>query len=106
MFPGGILTTQVYFRVFKTEKDIMVAVCDADIIGKNFSDGKRKLEINEHFYKGTLGTLDDGIQAMNDATIVNVIGEKIVTKMIQDGIINEHSVIRICGIPHVQLICV
>ncbi len=84
----------------------MVAVCDADIIGKEFSDGKKKLEIKETFYKGTLGTLEDGIHAMNAATIVNVLGEKIITKMIDDGMISEHSVIRICGIPHVQIICV
>jgi len=83
----------------------MVAVCDADILGKKFSDGKRKLNIEENFYKGTLGTLEDGIQAMNGATIVNVLGEKIVTKMIDDGIISEHSVIRICGVPHAQIIC-
>lgn len=84
----------------------MVAVCDADIIGKKFSDGNRQLEIKENFYKGTLGTLEDGIQAMNEATIVNVLGEKIITKMIEDGIISELSVIHICGIPHVQIICV
>jgi hypothetical protein len=84
----------------------MVAVCDADILGKKFSDGKRKLEIKENFYKGILGTLEDGIQAMNDATIVNVLGEKIIAKMITEGLISEHSVIRICGVPHVQIICV
>jgi len=92
--------TKVYFRVFKTEKDIMVAVCDADIVGKKFSDGKSKLNIEENFYKGTLGTL-----AMNGATIINVLGEKIISKMIDDGIISEHSVICICGVPHAQIIC-
>ncbi|WP_287585301.1 DUF424 domain-containing protein [Candidatus Borrarchaeum sp.] len=97
--------TKVYFRVFKTEKDIMVAVCDADILGKKFSDGKSKLNIEENFYKGTLGTLEDGIQAMNGATIINVLGENIISKMIDDGIISEHSVICICGVPHAQIIC-
>ena len=30
----------------------VVAVCDSDIIGKRFDEGKRQLDIRENFYKG------------------------------------------------------
>ena len=39
------------YNIFKQNKDVLLAICDEDILGKTFSDGELEITISE-FYKG------------------------------------------------------
>ncbi len=85
-------------------KEFVVAVCDADILGKTFREGRLKIEVKESFYGGRLVTLEEAIEALKTASIGNIVGREIVECAIREGIIHEEAVIWIAGQPHAQFV--
>ena len=81
----------------------VVAICDSELLGKTFEEGKFQLYVKENFYKGkekteeeTIGIMKDMIR--EDATF-NIVGEKSVNLAIKAGIIEKESVEKIDNIP-------
>lgn len=89
-------------RIIKSYRDIVV-ICDSNLIGKKFEEGKFQIEIKENFFKGEEKTEQEAakiIQAMqfNDASF-NIAGEESVALALKMGIISEASVKTIQGVP-------
>lgn len=99
-----VYTMRVYLKIRRVQKDVVVAVCDENLLGKKFEEGKLRLHIKEDFYGGQLVSIKEGIDAIKEATIANIVGENIIRKLIEEGLIIEEAVIKIAGIPHVQII--
>ena len=91
----------MFLKIHKSYRDV-VAVCDSDLIGKRFEEGKFQLDIKENFYKGEEKSEEFIIQIMKkmsreDATF-NIIGKNSVQTAIKAGIINENAVGEIQGV--------
>jgi len=92
-----------WVKIHRTEKDTVLAVCDEELIGKKFEEGDLSLHVSETFYRGEkMGS--DVIELFDHATIINLVGEKIVRLSIEKGWVSEDGVIKISGIPHAQVI--
>lgn len=91
-------------KIFKVGSDIMVAVCDKDIIGRSFKEGRLRLEVKEAFYRGALVSFEDAIEEIKKSTIANIVGNDIVSKAINCKLIHESIVLRISGVSHAQII--
>ena len=92
----------MFVKITKSCRDI-VAICDSDLIGKKFEEGKFQLNVKENFYKGEEIPEEktiDIIQKMSqeDATF-NIVGEKSVNCALKAGIISKESIKKIQGIP-------
>jgi len=82
----------------------IVAICDAELLGKKFEQGKLQLEVKKEFYGGEKKTEEDMIDIVNflaaeDATF-NIIGPKSINVALKTGIISKEGIIKIQGIPH------
>ena len=82
---------------------IVVALCDSNLIGKKFEEGKRQLHLRENFYKEREVTKEEAIkiikqEILNDATF-NIVGENAVSAAISSGLIEKSSTDSIGGIP-------
>lgn len=93
-------------NVIKTYRDV-VAVCDKELLGKKFEEGKFQLDIKESFYKGKETSEEDLIKIMKsfsreDATF-NIVGKKSVATALKAGIVSEDDVGKIKGIPFVLI---
>lgn len=95
---------QVYLKQTQQGEDFVVAICDHDILGKSFEEGDCCLHVNERFYKGRLVSLEEGLAAMEQATIANIVGERIVAGALKSKLIHERGILRIQNVPHAQLI--
>jgi len=92
-------------KVVRTKFDVLVAICDEDIVGKEIEIEKGfKVVANERFYKEKLIDELEALKLMEEATIGNLLGEKIVNLAIEKSIISPESVILIGGIPHAQFV--
>ncbi|MCD6575620.1 MAG: DUF424 family protein [Nanoarchaeota archaeon] len=80
-------------------EEIVVAVCDKNLLGKEFDFFK----ISEHFFKGELMEIEDAIKELEKATIANIVGGEIISKLIEKGIIEKENVKETNGIPHAQI---
>lgn len=94
----------VYLKETRREDEYIVAICDKEILGENFEEGERQLHVSEYFYKGELVSLEEGLQAMERATIANIVGEKIVSGALKAQLIHKNGIIRIQNVPHAQLV--
>lgn len=82
----------------------VVAIADAELIGKKFEEGKAQLEVKEGFYKGekeyseteALNIIED--MRKEDATF-NIVGKNSVNLALKARIITEDEVGKIQGIP-------
>ena len=94
-------------KVIQTYRDI-VAICDSELLGKIFEQGKFQIDVKESFFKGeemnksqTIEVIKD--MAMEDATF-NIIGKKSVECAIEAGLVSKESVKVIQGIPFVLIL--
>ncbi len=95
---------QVYLNQMHREGEYVVAICDQNLLGASFEEGDRCIHISERFYKGRLVTVEEGLAAMEKATIANIVGETIVSEALKAQLIHERGIIRIQNIPHAQVV--
>lgn len=95
---------KVYVKTVTQGRDMLVAVCDEEILGKTLEGGKVPFKVSEGFYKGTLGEVDEAIAAMKQATICNLVGKKIVEAAVECNMVHERAIIYFGDVPHAQIV--
>ena len=96
--------SKVYVKTVVRGKDMVVAVCDEEILGKTLEGGRVPFKVSEGFYRGTLGEVDEAIAAMKQATICNLVGKAIVEAAIDCNMVHERAVIYFGDVPHAQIV--
>ena len=88
----------------KVGGNILLAVCDCELLGKTLREGKIVFHIKDEFYNGRKATVDEAIGMINNSTIVNLVGKCCVEKAIKEGYVHPEAVIKIEGVPHAQIV--
>lgn len=78
-------------------------VCDEKLLGKRLKDGRFNLDVRESFYGGKKASVEKCIEALQCATVANLLGS-IVNSAIEVGMIDRGSVLTIQGVPHAQFV--
>lgn len=91
-------------KIYRVRGEILVAVCDSEIVGKIFREGELKLEISEKFYGTEEFDEEDVKRALRNATIANLSGEKAVSLGVKLGIISKDRILYIDKCPHAQMV--
>mgnify|MGYP000542395452 CR=1 FL=1 len=92
-------------KVFYTKYDIVVAICDENLIDREIrTKDKLKVKISKSFYGGQLINEAEALKLMRRATIGNLIGRRIVELAEKNGFIEKENIILINGIPHAQFV--
>lgn len=94
----------VYVKVRRWTKCVLVAICDADLLGKVLKEGDITFEVREEFYKGSRATVEEAIEQLKNCTIANLVGLKIVEAAIKEKLVHPEAVLKISGIPHAQIV--
>jgi hypothetical protein len=85
-------------------KCVLLALCDADLLGKTLKQGKIVFHIREDFYKGSLVSLEEAMDLVRQSTIVNMVGPRIVETAMENGLVHPDAVLEIDGVPHAQIV--
>lgn len=89
-------------KIHKSYRDI-VAVCDSDLLGKQFDAGQRILEVRESFYNGDEKTEKQLIKLMKDLdkedVTFNIVGKDSVNAALKAGVISKEGIKTMKGIP-------
>lgn len=91
-------------RTIRSGRDTLVAVCDAEILGKTLGGGRAPFKVSERFYKGTLAAIEEALEAMSKATICNIVGKRIVEAAIEACMVQKAAVIYFGDVPHAQIV--
>lgn len=91
-------------KVYRVQREVLVAVCDADLVGNVFTSGDFRIEVKEEFYgKEEVGE-EEVKGALEGATIANITGEKAVKLAIKLGIVDKDNVLKIGDCWHAQMV--
>lgn len=94
-------------KVFRTDTEIVVAVCDEDLLGREIRDPELgiTIRIDPDFYGGELLEFDEVLELLREATVANIIGNNIVEKLVEAGYIDSSSQVSVIGgVKHVQVV--
>lgn len=93
---------EISIKIYETHPRI-IAVCDSNLLGKNFEEGKVQIEIREDFYKGNFYSLEEAEKILKklseDYCSFNIVGEKSIEIAIKLNLINKENILYIRGIP-------
>jgi hypothetical protein len=92
----------MFIKIHKSCRTV-VALCDSELLGKKFDEGKRQIDVRETFYRGDEVNEEQAInilrtQAMEDATF-NIVGKKSIDAALKAGVITKKGIAKIKDIP-------
>jgi hypothetical protein len=81
----------------------VVAICDSEILGKKFEEGRLQLDLSGSFFMGEEKTEEEvreiiEDQKREDATF-NIAGEKACRLALEAGLIDQSGISRVDGVP-------
>ena len=93
----------IKMRIYRTSGEVLLAACDSELLGREFSEGDLRLKISV-FYDGILVGRDELVRNLRMATIANIVGEEVVGIAVEEGFVDRNCVIKVDGIPHAQMV--
>jgi uncharacterized protein len=95
---------EVYVNLKKSGRNVVLAMCDSEVLGKTLREGKIVFHVKEEFYNGGRVTLEDALDMIENSTIVNMVGKNCVENAIAKGYVHPQAVLNIEGVPHAQIV--
>ena len=63
-----------------------------------------KLDVRPDFYKGCASSIREALHEIDAADIANLVGKGIIEAAVREGLVDPSAIVRIAGVPHVQII--
>ncbi|PJE81584.1 hypothetical protein COU58_01400 [Candidatus Pacearchaeota archaeon CG10_big_fil_rev_8_21_14_0_10_32_42] len=96
----------MFVNIIESYRNV-VAIADEDLIGKQFFDGKKQLDVKESFYKGENAKplsaeeiKEIMIKYSKEDSTFNIVGKNSIACALEVEIISEGSIMKIGGIPY------
>lgn len=86
----------------RTDRGLLVAACDTDVLGKTFQNGDVEFTVNEEFYGGEETDENAVRESLASADIANIVGHDVVSLAIDAGLVDEANILELDGTVHAQ----
>jgi hypothetical protein len=98
---------QVSIKTHRAQGQVVVAMCDVELVGRKLKDGRITITLNEGFYAGEFFDEDEtGIfNLIRGASSYNIFGERAIGVAMRYNLVDRTTVRVIDGIPHAQVYC-
>ena len=90
---------QFSVRVTDYQKNVMLNICDAELLGKNIVQDDLNMHISESYYGEKIVEAEEAKTLLKNSSIINMVGEDTVSMSIELGIGSENGVKKISGVP-------
>ncbi len=94
----------VYVKLTKIGENVLLAICDVELLDKTLRQDKIVFQIKSEFYNGGKTTVEEAIAMIKNSNIVNMVGSKCVERAVQKGYVHPEAVLHIEGVPHAQIV--
>ena len=86
-------------KVISASGNLMLNICDSELVDKTFHDGETKIKINPNYYAERNVDEHEAKNLLTKCNSINMVGEKTVSLATSLGIGSEKSIRHIEGIP-------
>ncbi|HEY1198560.1 MAG TPA: DUF424 family protein [Thermoplasmata archaeon] len=96
----------VVMRVHRVRSEVVVAACDADLLGRDLpvGDKGRTVKVSAQFYGERRVSREELLWALERATIANLLGERVMKLATEGGFVSAEGVGTLGGVPHAEII--
>lgn len=93
----------MYLKIHEGPNGEVVAVCDAELLGRVIADGRHRLDLEKFgsFYAGKKVGKQEAVAALRGAKNANLVGKKSLEAAAEAGL-DTSGAIDIGGVPHLQ----
>ena len=86
-------------RVSEYQKNVMLNICDADLLGKNIVQDELTVHISEAYYGKKIVEVDEAKTLLKNSSIINMVGKDTISLAVDLGIGSENGVKVISDVP-------
>ena len=86
-------------KIINASGNLMLNICDPELVNKTVHDGNTEIKINPSYYAQKDVDEHEAKNLLEKCTSINMVGEKTISLAISLGIGSEKSIRRIEGIP-------
>ena len=90
---------QFSVRVTEYQKNMMLNICDAELLGKKITQNELNIHISESYYGERLVEKDEARDLLKQSSIINMVGKETISLSIELGVGSENGIKKISGIP-------
>jgi len=90
---------QFSVKVTDYQKNLMLNICDIDLLGKNIVEDELNMNISKSYYGEKIIEHEEAKHLLKNASIINMVGEKTVSLSLELGVGNENGIKKVGGIP-------
>ena len=90
-------------RLYRTERDVLVAAADEELIGRTLPFGKAEVAISAGFYGNETVSESDLTDMLRSCTVANLMGTRTVGLARRLGLVMDGNVLDLAGVPHAQM---
>jgi len=95
----------VVMRVHRVRAEVVVAACDADLLGRDLRVGVegRTVKVTAQFYGERRVSREELLFALERATIANLLGERVLRLAVEGGFVTPEGTGTLGGVPHAEI---
>ena len=90
---------QFSVKVTDYQKNLMVNICDIDLLGKNIVQDKLNMNISKSYYGEKIIEHEEAKSLLKKASIINMAGKSTVSLSLGLGVGSENGVKTVGGVP-------
>lgn len=94
--------TSLLLNERETDEGLLVSVCDADVLGKEFENGDVSLTVDPQFYDGDAVDEENIVESLARCSVANIVGTRAVDVAIEHGFVDEQNVLEFEETRHAQ----
>ena len=83
---------------------LVLAACDECVLGCSYAEGKLRLKVHESFYRDEVVSDTTFMSMMQEADIMNLVGESTISIAVSEGYVDKSNIITIDGMVHAQVV--
>jgi len=84
-----------YAKVHQYQNEKLIAICDAELMGRTLKHNGIELNVSERFYGQLEYSKEEILIELKNATSVNVIGQDICEILIEENMVHEDTIMWI-----------
>jgi len=90
---------QFSVKITEYQKNLMLNICDAELLGKNIIQNELTMKISESYYGDQIIEKDEAKKLLESSTIINMVGKNTISLSLELGIGSKNGVKKISGVP-------
>ena len=81
------------------QKNLMLNICDLDLLGKNIVEDELNMNISKGYYGEKIIEHEEARTLLKNASIINMVGKETISLSLEIGIGSEDGIKIIGGVP-------